>query len=144
MNVGLRAWLLTGDPSSRRQARLGQYYRTWLNFRVNGLAMAGLAIVAGLILVAVFAGVLTVYSPIAGGDLRTARLLPPSFEHWFGTDDQARDILSRVVHGSRLTLLVIALVAVIATPIGHHRPASAPSFTPPSPPDTTQTAATHP
>ena len=35
-----------------------------------------------------------------------------------GTDDQARDILSRLVHGSRLTLMVVALVAVIATPIG--------------------------
>lgn len=35
-----------------------------------------------------------------------------------GTDEQARDILSRVLHGSRLTLLVVALVAVIATPVG--------------------------
>ena len=45
-------------------------------------------------------------------------MLPPSWVHPFGTDDLARDILSRVIHGTRLTLLVVILVAVIATPIG--------------------------
>jgi peptide/nickel transport system permease protein len=111
-------WLLTDRPASRRQAQFGQLYRSWLNFKVNKLAMAGLAIVLALILIALFADILTSYSPIAGGDLRKVRLLPPSAEHWFGTDDQARDIFSRIVHGSRLTLMVIALVALIATPIG--------------------------
>jgi peptide/nickel transport system permease protein len=113
-----RGWLLTDRPASRRQARLGQAYRTWLAFRTNKLAMLGLAIVLALVLMALFADLLTSYSPIVGGDLRTQRLLPPSAEHWFGTDDQARDIFSRIVHGSRLTLLVVVLVAVIATPIG--------------------------
>ncbi len=42
----------------------------------------------------------------------------PSAEFWLGTDDQARDIYSRIVYGSRLTLLVVVLVSVIATPIG--------------------------
>src|SRR5690606_8162109 len=46
------------------------------------------------------------------------RLLPPSAAHWFGTDDQARDIFSRVVHGSRITLWVVLLVSLITTPIG--------------------------
>ncbi len=113
-----RGWLLSDQPASRRQARLGQAYRTWLAFRTNKLAVLGLVIVLALVLMALFADVLTAYSPIVGGDLRTQRLLPPSAEHWFGTDDQARDIFSRIVHGSRLTLLVVVLVAVIATPIG--------------------------
>jgi peptide/nickel transport system permease protein len=111
-------WLLTDRPLSRRQAQFGQLYRSWLNFRVNKLAMTGLAIVLALILVALFADVLSSHSPVSGGDLRKERLLPPSLEHWFGTDEQARDIFSRIVHGSRLTLMVIALVALIATPIG--------------------------
>ena len=68
--------------------------------------------------VALFADLIAPFDPLRGGDLRTERLLPPSFEHWMGTDDQARDIFSRIVHGSRLTLMVVALVAVIATPIG--------------------------
>ena len=113
-----REWLLSDQPASRRQARLGQTYRTWLTFRQNKLAMVGLGIVLLLVLVAVFANAVAPYDPIVGGDLRTARLLPPSWAHPMGTDDQARDIFSRVVYGSRLTLMVVALVAIIATPIG--------------------------
>lgn len=113
-----REWLLSEQPASRRQARLGQAYRTWLAFRANPLAMFGLFIILSLIVVAILAPVLSPYNPIQGGDLRTERLLPPSWAHWMGTDDQARDILSRVIHGSRLTLVVVILVAVIATPIG--------------------------
>ncbi|HSG56662.1 MAG TPA: ABC transporter permease [Paracoccaceae bacterium] len=113
-----RDWLLSEHPTSRRQARAGQAYRTWLAFRTNRLAMIGLFIVVLLIAVAVFADVIAPYNPLLGGDLRTERLLPPSAAHLMGTDEQARDIFSRVVHGSRLTLMVVALVAVIATPIG--------------------------
>lgn len=115
---GLRQWLLAEQPASRSQARFGQTYRTWCNFKSNRLGMLGLSIVIALILVALFADVIAPYDPLIGGDLRTERLLPPSAEHLMGTDDLARDIFSRVVHGSRLTLLVVALVAIIATPIG--------------------------
>jgi len=117
-SLSRREWLLTEQPSSRRQARLGQLYRTWLALRSNPLAMVGLGIIVVLILVALFANVIAPYDPLVGGDLRTERLLPPSAAHWFGTDDQARDIFSRVIHGARLTLMIVALVAVIATPIG--------------------------
>ena len=113
-----REWLLTEQPASRRQARLGQGYRTWLALRSNRLAMVGLFIIMALIGIAVFANLLAPYDPLLGGNLRTERLLPPSRGHPFGTDDLARDILSRVIHGTRLTLLVVILVAVIATPIG--------------------------
>jgi peptide/nickel transport system permease protein len=113
-----RAWLLSAEPSSRWQARLGRGYLAWRAFTRNPLAVLGLGIVVLLILVAVFADLLAPYSPIAGGDLRTERLLPPSATYWFGTDDQARDIFSRIIYGSRITLFVIVLVALIATPIG--------------------------
>lgn len=114
----LRAWLLSPEPASRWQARLGRAYLGWRTFTKNPLAVFGFAIVLLLLLVALFADFLAPYSPIAGGDLRTARLLPPSAEHWLGTDDQARDIYSRIVYGSRITLWVVLLVSVIATPIG--------------------------
>nr|WP_099912885.1 ABC transporter permease [Puniceibacterium antarcticum] len=116
--MSTRDWLLSDRPASRRQARLGQAYRTWSHLRANKLAMVGLGIVVVLILMAIFANIIAPYDPIRGGDLRTERLLPPSWAHLMGTDDQARDIFSRIVHGSRLTLMVVALVAVIATPIG--------------------------
>jgi peptide/nickel transport system permease protein len=114
----LRQWLLAEQPVSRNQARLGQAYRTWQAFTANRLGMLGFFIILALLLVALLANVIAPFDPIVGGDLRTERLLPPSFEHLMGTDDLARDIFSRVVHGSRLTLMVVALVAIIATPIG--------------------------
>ena len=114
-----REWLLSDAPASRGQARWGQSYRTWLALKSNRLAMVGLWIVIILILIAVLAPVLSPYNPVEGiGGLRGARLEPPSWAHPFGTDDLSRDILSRVIHGSRITLLVVLLVAVIATPIG--------------------------
>jgi peptide/nickel transport system permease protein len=115
---GLRAWLLSSEPSSRWQARFGRGYLGWRSFTTNPLAVIGLAIIVLLVLVAIFADLLAPYSPVAGGDLRNARLLPPSAAHWFGTDDLARDICSRVIYGSRITLEVVLLVSVIATPIG--------------------------
>ena len=117
-NRGWREWLLTEQPASRRQARLGQTYRTWLAFRRNKLGMVGLGIVVLLVFVALFADVIATHDPLLGGNLRTERLLPPSWEHLMGTDDLARDIFSRIVHGARITLMVVALVALIATPIG--------------------------
>lgn len=114
---GLRDWLLSDRPTSRRQASLGRAYSTWSTFSRNRLAMLGLLIVLGLVIVAIFANQLAPFSPIEG-DLRTTRLLAPSATHWFGTDDQGRDILSRIIHGSRVTLFVVCLVAVLAAPIG--------------------------
>jgi len=114
----LRAWLLSDQPTSRRQARLGRLYVLSSRFCENKLAVIGLAIILSLVLIAIFADQLAPHSPFQG-DLRNARLLPPFSEgYWFGTDEQGRDILSRLIHGSRLTLMVVMLVAVIAAPIG--------------------------
>jgi peptide/nickel transport system permease protein len=113
----LHDWLMSDRPTSRRQAALGRAYGAWRVFARNRLAMLGLLIVLLLMLVAVFADVLAPYSPTVG-DLRTTRLLPPSSQFWLGTDDQGRDILSRLIHGSRITLFVVTLVAVLAAPIG--------------------------
>lgn len=112
----LRAWLLTSDPKSRRQALFGQSYRRWLAFKRNPLAMIGLAIVAMLIVVALLAPVLAPYSPVIQ-DLDN-RLLPPGGAHLLGTDDLGRDILSRLLWGARITLTVVALVAIIVAPLG--------------------------
>jgi peptide/nickel transport system permease protein len=48
----------------------------------------------------------------------TQRLLPPSSAHWFGTDELGRDIYTRVVHGGRVTLTIVLLVAIIVAPVG--------------------------
>ncbi|MBY5443250.1 ABC transporter permease [Rhizobium leguminosarum] len=113
-----REWLLSDRPQSRVQARLGRAYVTWRQFTANRLAVVGLLIIVALLFIAVFADVLATHNPVVG-DLRNARLLPPGTgEFWLGSDDQGRDIYSRLIYGSRLTLLVVALVAVISAPIG--------------------------
>lgn len=112
-----REWLLTDRPQSRMQARLGRAYVAWRRFTANRLAVIGLVIILGLVVLAAFAPLLAPHSPYIG-DLAKARLLSPGPGHWLGTDDQGRDILSRLIYGSRLTLQVVLLVAIIAAPIG--------------------------
>jgi peptide/nickel transport system permease protein len=112
-----RDWLLSERPASRMQARLGRAYVAWRRFSANRLAFVGLLIIIALLVVAALAGVLAPYSPTFG-DLKGSRLLAPSAQHWFGTDDLGRDILSRILYGSRWTLYVVVLVAIIAAPIG--------------------------
>ena len=114
--AGLRVWLLSDTPASRGQARLGRAYLAWLSFTRNPLALIGLGIVGLLILLAALAPLLAPYGPTAP-DLHN-RLQPFSAEHWLGTDELGRDILSRIIYGARLTLYVVALVAIIAAPVG--------------------------
>ncbi|EGE57243.1 UNVERIFIED_ORG: peptide/nickel transport system permease protein [Rhizobium esperanzae] len=113
-----REWLLSDRPQSRMQARLGRAYVTWRQFTANRLAVVGLLIIVALLFIAAFADLIATHNPVVG-DLRNARLLPPGTgEFLLGTDDQGRDIFSRLIYGSRLTLLVVVLVAVISAPIG--------------------------
>ena len=111
-----QAWLLSDDPETRTQARLGQYFRLARALMRNPLAMVGLAIIVLLLLVATFAPWLAPYSAVQG-ELAN-RLQPPSAAHWMGTDELGRDILSRIIYGARITLMIVLLVAVIAAPLG--------------------------
>jgi peptide/nickel transport system permease protein len=111
-----REWLLTDTPHSRRQASLGHWYRNWMAFRGNPLAMIGLAIVIALIVLAVFAPVLPLQSPTLQS--LSTRLQPPGADHWFGTDELGRDILSRTIFGARITLTIVIMVVVIVVPLG--------------------------
>jgi peptide/nickel transport system permease protein len=111
-----RAWLLAETPRGRGQARLGRWYGNWLALKRNPLAISGLVVVLALVLMAIFAPWLTGQSPYQ--QALTARLLPPSAAHWFGTDELGRDILARIIHGSRITLLIIFLVSIIVLPVG--------------------------
>ncbi|KQU75369.1 D-ala-D-ala transporter subunit [Aminobacter sp. DSM 101952] len=111
-----RDWLLDDSPTSRLQARLGRSYRLARSLMRNPLAMVGAIIVLTLILVALFAPWIATHSPV-GQDL-AMRLKPPSWDNWMGTDELGRDIWSRVVYGARITLMIVALVAVLAAPVG--------------------------
>ncbi|MET0576941.1 MAG: ABC transporter permease [Mesorhizobium sp.] len=109
-------WLLADSPSSRIQARLGRWYRIFRALLRNPLAVIGAIIVLALIIIAAFAPMFATHSPIAGS--LSERLLPPGGQHWMGTDELGRDIWSRIVYGARITLAIVALVAVLAAPVG--------------------------
>jgi len=70
--------------------------------RRNRLGLLGMFIIIGIALVAVLAPQIAPYSPTQFQ--ATERLKPPSLEHLFGTDVNGRDIFSRVVYGSRISL----------------------------------------
>ena len=82
----------------------------------NPLSLAGVLLIGGLIILAVIAPLIAPYDPIHT-DL-TVRLAPPSRAHLFGTDQLGRDILSRILYGTRISLRIAILTAVIATLIG--------------------------
>ncbi len=115
-SAGWHSWLTTTSPESRRQARLGQLYRQWLAFKRNPMAVAGLAIIVLLLLIAAFAPVIAPFDPIA--QALDKRLMPPSATNWFGTDALGRDIFSRIVYGTRITLVIVLLVVVTVGPFG--------------------------
>lgn len=109
----LREWLLTETPTSRRHAKISAVYQGWLSFRSNTMAMIGLAILVLLLVVAAAAPLLSPHDPFVQ-DLGN-RLLPLGTDgHILGTDSLGRDILSRLIYGARITLYIVALVALIA------------------------------
>jgi peptide/nickel transport system permease protein len=75
-----------------------------VSFRRNPLAAAGVVLAGLLVLCAIFAPVVAPQDP-AQIDL-PMRLSAPSADHWFGTDELGRDILSRVIYGARVSMLV--------------------------------------
>lgn len=113
----LRAWLLTDTPTSRRHAKLAAAYQGWLSFRSNTMAMIGLWILIFLVFVAVAAPWLAPHDPFE--QTLANRLQGINTDgHILGTDSLGRDILSRLIYGSRITLFIVGLVALIAPVTG--------------------------
>ena len=90
--------------SSRRKK--SQMAEIWRRMRKNTAAMIGLAILAVILLVAIFAGVICDYDTQVIAQNMAQRLQPPSAEHWFGTDAYGRDTFARGVYGARISLAI--------------------------------------
>lgn len=84
--------------------------------RQNKLAAFSAAIILLIILVAVFAPLAAPYGE-AEQDL-VHRLLPPSAQHWLGTDELGRDVLSRIIYGSRVSLAVGIVPTIVSMAVG--------------------------
>jgi len=98
------------SPDDWIMPRISRRHRIWRIVRDNPLGMIGLSIVIVLVLVAISAPWTAPHSP---DDLLVGpKLLGPSMDHPFGTDDLGRDMLSRVMFGARISLMV-GLAAVL-------------------------------
>ena len=88
--------------------------------RKSATALVGAAIVALLLVVALFADVLAPQSPTDSDQMRT--FARPSWDHPLGTDQLGRDMLSRVIHGTRISLIVgvssVLLALFVGVPLG--------------------------
>jgi len=89
---------------------------TFYLIRRSPLTLLGLSIIIALILVAVLASFISPYDPNSIDSVH--RLKPPSFRHLFGTDTLGRDLLSRIIHGARISLVVGLVIVGLAAAVG--------------------------
>jgi peptide/nickel transport system permease protein len=88
-------------------------------FSASASALLGLALVAGFLLLAVIGSAIVPYPADATGAMHLAqRLQPPSWAHWFGTDEMGDDIFTRIIDGTRTSLWIGLTITGIAVLIG--------------------------
>ncbi|HEV2516986.1 MAG TPA: ABC transporter permease [Devosia sp.] len=108
---------LVADPKRAvRAARWAEFKIFTRRFMRNPLGVVGLVIVVLLLFCAAFAPLLATHDPYLPS--LTDRLAAPSATYWLGADELGRDIYSRILYGSQLTLLIVGLVIVTSAPIG--------------------------
>lgn len=105
--------LTVSKPARREESRWIRFAQEVLRTRLVG---TGLTISAVVILCALLADVISPYDPNAQDYLNLT--MPPSLEHPLGTDDLGRDVLSRIIHGSRVSLQVGIIAVGIAVTLG--------------------------
>ncbi len=119
MTAGVDATAPRREPSARRVAMARAFYR----FSQSALSLVGLALVAGVLIVAVFGAALAPYPEHVAGAIDTAqRFRPPSLAYPFGTNELGQDVLSLTLAGAKVSVLaglaVVLLGAVAGTAIG--------------------------
>ena len=113
------AHALTDAPRPVPRSRRGRFVSALVRKRAG---VIGLAIVLLNVVVALSAPILAPHDPLDQDVAR--RLLPPAWlagggaEHLLGTDQLGRDILSRIIYGSRISLLIGLLSVVLSLPVG--------------------------
>ncbi|WP_312507509.1 nickel transporter permease [Lysinibacillus sp.] len=114
--------MMTGAIDIKKEAApvqekaVGPWLEGWRSFKKSKVSLVGAGIVLFFILLAIL-GPYVAPQGINEQDL-SKRLLAPSSEHWFGTDDFGRDIFSRIIHGARISLWVGFFSVVLSVIIG--------------------------
>ncbi|SDP13650.1 dipeptide transport system permease protein [Paenibacillus sp. yr247] len=88
----------------------------WYRLRKNKVAMIGLGVILFLVVMGIIGPSLVPYS--YSDEELIMKNLPPSAEHWFGTDDLGRDMFARTWHGARISLFIAVMAALIDFIIG--------------------------
>lgn len=107
-----QATLNTGSGGNVKKVKSGPWRDGIRSFMRNKTAVVGLAIVIFFIILALLAPLISPYDYKA--QVLSERLQAPSAEHWFGTDDLGRDMLTRTLYGARISLWV-GFVSVIGS-----------------------------
>jgi peptide/nickel transport system permease protein len=115
MASSTRASATSSQPAGQATRRPETWRLAWRALR-SPLSFAGLLVIGLLIITALMASAIAPYDPLRTDTL--SRLRPPGAGHLFGTDQLGRDIFSRIVYGSRISLRIALLVAVVAVSIG--------------------------
>ncbi|MBB3944224.1 peptide/nickel transport system permease protein [Rhizobium skierniewicense] len=112
-NQSLAAPRQTSGASSRAVASLKSFFKKLAD---EPLGMFGFIVLLLLVIVAILAPWIAPYS--ATSQNLSQALQPPSLSHWAGTDEFGRDILSRLIYGTRITIQTVLAVSLIVGPIG--------------------------
>jgi peptide/nickel transport system permease protein len=108
---------ISPTPAAAQPSRFAETLRRTRRALLRDLSSTfGLTVVVILVLTAIFAPLLMTHDPIRQNLSNV--LQPPNGEHWFGTDELGRDVYSRLIAGSRITLTIIGLVSIIVGPLG--------------------------
>lgn len=89
----------------------------WLRFKKNKAAVIGILILSIFLIISVFGNIIVPYENVSKQNAKM-RLQKPSIEHFFGTDNFGRDVFSRVIHATPISLFIGISVAVLCLLIG--------------------------
>ncbi|MEX2465843.1 MAG: ABC transporter permease [Gemmatimonadota bacterium] len=112
------SWRDAGRPLVARAVAVSQWDLAVRTFSRNRTAVAGSIVIAGLYATALVTPLITPYDPVVQGSLLTERLVGLSGAHPLGTDQFARDVLSRLLYGARISLSIGFLAVAISVTIG--------------------------
>lgn len=112
------SWLDVSKPNEAKRVGVSQWELAVRAFSKNRTAVAGLIVILALYMIALVTPLLAPYDPAFQGDLVAERFAEISSVHPLGTDQFARDVLSRLLYGARISLLIGFVAVGISVTIG--------------------------